>query len=89
MQLVEYLAFIFNYLQFFLRMKSFEMDYSHMIKLPRTNSMAPNFSLHNLEPNVAKVKENYSGTIVLAEDLQCIEVKKKKSDPVEPKQLLK
>jgi len=35
-----------------------------------------NFSLPNLESNLAHLKNHYSGTVVVAEDLKCIEVKK-------------
>lgn len=49
---------------------------SHFMKLDRAHPYARNFSLHNLESNLAQLKNNYSGTVVLAEDLQCIEVKK-------------
>ncbi len=44
---------------------------SHLMK--RADSK--NFSLHNLESNLTHVKANYSGPVVLAEDLQRIEVK--------------
>jgi len=45
---------------------------SHLFKLDGN----PNFSLSNLESNLAHLKNHYSGTVVLAEDLKCIEVKK-------------
>lgn len=48
---------------------------SHFIKLNSTNPNAKEFSLSNLESNVAHLKKYYSGTVVLAEDLQCIKVK--------------
>ncbi len=45
---------------------------SHLFKVDGN----PNFSLANLESNLAHVKNHYSGTVVVAEDLKCIEVKK-------------
>ena len=45
---------------------------SHLFKVDNN----PNFSLANLASNLAHVKNHYSGTVVVAEDLQCIEVKK-------------
>ncbi len=49
---------------------------SHFIKLNSPKPVAEDFSLSNLESNLAHLKKYYSGTVVLAEDLQCIEVVK-------------
>ncbi len=47
---------------------------SHFIRLDSANPNAKEFSLSNLESNVAHLRKYYSGTVVLAEDLQCIKV---------------
>ena len=49
---------------------------SHFIKLDSSKVLASDMSLSDLNANLALVKQEYSGTIILAEDLQCIEVKK-------------
>jgi ribonuclease BN (tRNA processing enzyme) len=48
---------------------------SHFIKLDSTKPVAEDFSLFNLESNLAHLRKHYSGTVVLAEDLQCIKVR--------------
>ncbi|MFX1296451.1 MAG: MBL fold metallo-hydrolase [Promethearchaeota archaeon] len=51
---------------------------SHFMKLDSTKPNAGEFSLSNLESNLAHLKKYYFGSVVLAEDLQCTEVVKNK-----------
>lgn len=50
---------------------------SHFMKLDPEKKYARDLSLSNLDSNLARVRESFSGAVILAEDLQCIEVKKK------------
>lgn len=49
---------------------------SHFIKLDPSNKFSNWFSLHDLGKNLSFVKKHYTGNVILAEDLQCIEVNK-------------
>jgi len=49
---------------------------SHFIKLDPSKPRASELSLADLDANAALVKKYFTGAIILAEDLQCIEVKK-------------
>jgi ribonuclease BN (tRNA processing enzyme) len=51
---------------------------SHFIKIGNTNTnpYSKEFSLFDLETNLSELKKHYSGTVVLAEDLQFIKVKR-------------
>lgn len=52
---------------------------SHFMKLDTKKQFASELSLSDLNSNLERVKKYYSGTVILADDLQCIEVKKKSS----------
>ncbi|MGB5387430.1 MAG: MBL fold metallo-hydrolase [Eudoraea sp.] len=45
---------------------------SHLMKLDSVHPRAKEFSLWNINSNLIRVKDNYTGTIILAEDLKCI-----------------
>lgn len=45
---------------------------SHLMKLDTIHPRAKEFSLWNINSNLIRVKDNYTGSIILAEDLTCI-----------------